>query len=414
MTAAVIRHTDACRVCGNTELVRVLDLGEQTLTGVFPRSREEQITRGPLALVKCHGADSCGLLQLEHTYDAAEMYGAGYGYRSGLNASMSAHLNARAQQILSQEGLRAGDMVVDIGSNDGTSLNAFPGDAGLHLLGIDPSGGKFRQYYRPDVSLLPDFFSAALLSEHAGGRSARVISSYSMFYDLEQPLEFAREVASSLVDGGLWVFEQSYMPTMLSQNAYDTVCHEHLEYYGLKQIVWIAERAGFSIERVEFNDINGGSFCVFARKTGRAPQHSGVVDTIIGIEESRALHTLAPYRAFSDRVDLCRHELRSFLERSAEAGRKICGLGASTKGNVVLQHAGIGPELLPVIGEVNADKFGCFTPGSLIPIVPEEAVLGMAPDALLLLPWHFEAFFRNSGKFAGTSLVAPLPWLRML
>jgi len=414
MTAAVIRHTDACRVCGNTELVRVLDLGEQTLTGVFPRSLEEQITRGPLALVKCHGADSCGLLQLEHTYDAAEMYGAGYGYRSGLNATMSRHLNARAQQILSQEGLRAGDMVVDIGSNDGTSLNAFPGDAGLHLLGIDPSGGKFRQYYRPDVSLLPDFFSAALLSEHAGGRSARVISSYSMFYDLEQPLEFAREVASSLVDGGLWVFEQSYMPTMLSQNAYDTVCHEHLEYYGLRQIVWIAERAGFSIERVEFNDINGGSFCVFARKTVGAARHSGVVDTILGIEESRELHTLAPYRAFSDRVDLCRDELRGFLERSAVAGRKVCGLGASTKGNVVLQHAGIGPELLPVIGEVNPDKFGCFTPGSLIPIVPEEEVLGMGTDALLLLPWHFEAFFRNSGKFARTSLVAPLPWLRML
>ncbi|MBI3633461.1 MAG: methyltransferase, partial [Candidatus Vogelbacteria bacterium] len=234
----MIKKVSKCRVCGNPELVLVVDLGEQYLTGVFPKvNNEANLTKGPLRLVKCHGDEHCcGLLQLEHSYDLGEMYGENYGYRSGLNSSMVSHLHNKVRQIQSRVKLQQGDLVVDIGSNDGTTLSAYPKD--LQLVGIDPTGAKFSAYYPSHVSLIPDFFSAEVLTKHLPGKKAKVVTSFSMFYDLESPVDFARQVASVLdaVDG-IWVFEQSYMPLMLERNSYDTICHEHLEYYGLEQIV---------------------------------------------------------------------------------------------------------------------------------------------------------------------------------
>ena len=273
------RECTACRICGNTRLEPVLDLGEQMLTGVFPRTRDQQVTTGPLRLVKCTGEESCcGLLQLAHSYDLGEMYGENYGYRSGLNPSMVAHLERKVRRIEGLVALSEGDLVVDIGSNDATTLAAY-GDRGLDLVGIDPTGAKFREHYPPYVDLIPDFFSAALVRARFGDRRAKVVTSFSMFYDLEAPLAFMREVHEILADDGLWVFEQSYMPLMLETNSYDTVCHEHLEFYALAQIQWMAQRVGFSIVDVEFNEVNGGSFSVSVRKakagTPPAPQGAG-------------------------------------------------------------------------------------------------------------------------------------------
>jgi hypothetical protein len=405
----------SCRACGNRDLAPVLDLGEQALTGIFPKSRSDSVPRRPLQLVKCvdgKDAGACGLLQLRHTTDAKEMYGAHYGYRSGLNRSMVAHLHDRVKTILSAVTLEKGDLILDIGSNDGTTLGFYP-ESGLDLVGIDPTGPWFRRYYPEHVRLIPDFFSAEVVRAACGARQARVITSFAMFYDLEAPLEFARQVHECLHEDGLWVFEQSYLPAMLDMNSYDTVCHEHLEYYALKPIAWMVERAGFRVVDVEFNATNGGSFCVTAAKaTGSQKGRPAKVEAILRDEEARGLRTLRPYEEFAARVRQHRDELRGFLHDVKDSGRTILGFGASTKGNVLLQYCDLGENDLPFIAEVNADKFGAFTPGTLIPIISEEAARRMNPDFFLVLPWHFrsdilareQAFLEAGGRF-----VFPLP-----
>ncbi len=402
------KQVSCCRICGNSDLMKVLDLGSQVLTGVFPKERGTKITRGPLHLVKCHGGgDTCGLLQLEHSYELSEMYGENYGYRSGLNASMVWHLHAKVRHIEALVALREGDLVIDIGSNDSTTLQAYPSN--LTLVGIDPTGVKFHAYYPPHIQLIPDFFSSALLAQRFAGRKARVVTSFSMFYDLEDPLGFMQQVHEVLADDGIWVFEQSYMPTMLAMNSFDTACHEHLEYYALAQIEWMCKRVGFRIVDVEFNDINGGSFSVTAAKTSSRTEPHARVREAFDAERALGLHTLEPYRAFAQRVADCKRELQSFVREARAQGKTVAALGASTKGNVLLQYCEFTAADISMVGEVNAEKFGAYTPGTEIPIVPESELLTRNPDYLLVLPWHFRRFFLQANKFKGHQLVFPLP-----
>jgi hypothetical protein len=409
----MFKEVTVCRICGNSNLVDVTDLGEQSLTGIFPRSKQQQLTRGPLRLAKCiGGANVCGLLQLRHSYDLRELYGANYGYRSGLNRSMVTHLHSKVKKILASVGLQRGDLIIDIGSNDSTTLQAYPPNEFV-LLGIDPTGAKFQSYYPPHVQLLPDFFSLELVRKHFGSKLAKIVTSLSMFYDLEQPLAFMQEVYDVLDDRGIWVFEQSYMPTMLELDSYDTICHEHLEYYGIKQVKWMTDRVGFRIIDVEMNDINGGSFSVTVAKERAQYPTAPNLSELLYAEARRGLDGLEPYLAFSKRVDRSRTELCEFLGGAKREGKTVYGLGASTKGNVILQYCGITEAELPLIGEVNSDKFGCFTPGTLIPICPEDELLARNPDYLLVLTWHFRNFFTTQEKFRGRKLVFPLPRLEI-
>ncbi len=408
------RQISECRICKNTQLVEVLDLGVQTLTGVFPRTRAQEVTAGPLKLVKCTGdGDVCGLLQLQHTYDLGELYGDNYGYRSGLNASMVAHLHAKVRRILERVTLSDDALVVDIGANDSTTLQAYPA-RGCTLVGVDPTGAKFRKFYPPHVQLIPDFFSAATIRQHFGERKAAVVTSFSMFYDLEEPMTFMREIAEVLDEDGVWVLEQSYMPTMLARNSYDTVCHEHLEYYALKQIKWMTDRLGLKIVDVEFNDINGGSFSLMVAKQGSRHAESPQVAAILEEEVRAGLNTLQPFHDFAKNVADSRTTLRAFLDESKRFGKTVCALGASTKGNVLLQYCKITEADIARVGEVNPDKYEAFTPGSLLPIVSEEDVLAMQPDYLLVLPWHFRSFFVEHPRYFGHNLVFPLPQLELV
>lgn len=409
----MFRECTACRICGNTELEQVLDLGTQMLTGVFPRLQDQRITSGPLELVKCTADDGCGLLQLAHSYDLGEMYGDNYGYRSGLNASMVAHLKRKVERIASLVSLQEGDLVIDIGSNDSTTLQAY-GHRGLTLVGVDPTGAKFRKYYPDHVDLIADFFSAEVVRQRFPGRRAKVVTSFSMFYDLEAPMAFMREVHELLADDGIWVFEQSYMPLMLKTNSFDTVCHEHLEFYALRQIQWMAERVGFRIVDVEFNDVNGGSFSVSVRKTGDEASIDPAVQAILDREDAAGLHTLEPYREFAARTAQARDDLLAFLDKTIAAGETVAAIGASTKGNVLLQYCNLDPDRIVAVGEVNPEKYGSFTPGTFLPIVPETELLAQSPDYLLVLPWHFREFFTASKAFAGRSLVFPLPKLEVV
>jgi hypothetical protein len=413
------KEISLCRICGNADLVPVLNLGEQALTGVFPSSIDENVAVGPLELVKCNdtaGQDVCGLVQLRHSYESHLIYGNNYGYRSGLNQSMVDHLRNKANAIKQIVPLHSGDLVLDIGSNDGTLLRAME-EPGVDLIGMDPSGSKFKQYYPERAELIPDFFSADRFRREFGDRRARVVTSIAMFYDLEVPLQFMHDIYDVLADDGVWIFEQSYLAHMLRMNSYDTVCHEHLEYYALKQILWMTKRVGFKILDVQLNSINGGSFSVtVAKASSTHRENTSALSSILDDEARCGLDSLAVYREFSDNVFRHRDALMSRLQEMVTQGQRVLGYGASTKGNVILQFCGITPKLLPAIAEVNSDKFGCFTPQTLIPIISEREARASNPDVFLVLPWHFRCniierergFLQSGGK-----LLFPLPAIEL-
>ncbi len=408
------RELQQCRAGGGNHLVSILNLGQQALTGVFPRSVQEPITRGPLELV---WSPVSGLVQLRHTFEPEELYGVNYGYRSGLNQSMVDHLTLKVRFLEKLAEPRAGDVVLDIGSNDGTTLKAYS-VGGLRRIGIDPTAEKFRAFYPPDITVLPDFFSAKNYRSVQSTR-ARIITSIAMFYDLESPVDFVREVAEVLAEDGIWHFEQSYMPTMLRTTSYDTVCHEHLEYYSLAVVAKILDAADMKIADVLTNGINGGSFAVTAihRANKKVRPNQAVIDWLLQQEDRMALSTPKPYRDFEERVFRHRQDLMRLIQVLVADGRKILGYGASTKGNVLLQFCGFSAREIPAIADVNPDKFGCLTPGTHIPIISEGEARAMNPDYFLVLPWHFkDGIVRRERDFVlrGGKLIFPFPEIEIV
>ena len=409
----MVKRITQCRVSKSTNLISVLSLGDQALTGVFPPSKDTPVTVGPLELVWC--PDS-GLVQLAHVYEPGEMYGENYGYRSGLNQSMVRHLTQKIGHLERIADLKAGDTVLDIGSNDATSLKAYKTPS-LKRIGIDPTGAKFRQYYPDDIKLVPDFFSAKNFNSVSKDR-AKIVTSIAMFYDLEDPVQFAREIAQSLAPDGIWHFEQSYMPSMLRMTSYDTVCHEHVEYYSLQVVSYILAAAGMKVIDVQMNGVNGGSFAVTAaHKDSTRKANSTVVEWLLAQEERMGLGTPRPYREFEDRVFRHREDLRRLLTALRDDGKKVIGYGASTKGNVTLQFCGIGPDLMTAIAEVNPDKFGHFTPGTHIPIISEAEARAMKPDYFLVLPWHFkDGIIQREAEYlaGGGKMIFPFPEIEIV
>jgi hypothetical protein len=400
------KRLERCRVSGSENLIPVLHLGQQELTGVFPKP-DQEVTKGPLELVWC--PDS-GLLQLGHSFDPGEMYGENYGYRSGLNASMVRHLTQKIGYLERLADLKPGDTVLDIGSNDCTSLKAYT-TPGLNRMGIDPTGAKFREYYPDDVKLVPDFFSAANFRKLTD-KQATIVTSIAMFYDLDDPIAFARDVASVLAPDGLWHFEQSYMPAMLRTVSYDTICHEHLEYYSLDVVRKILDAADLKVVDVQMNAINGGSFAVTAaRKTSKRPANDTVIDWLLGQEERMGMGTVRPFREFEDRVFRHRADLMRLLKGLAADGKTVLGYGASTKGNVTLQFCGVTAAEMPAIAEVNPEKYGRVTPGTRIPIISEAEARAMKPDYFLVLPWHFkEGILQREQEYIANSPTRSITW----
>ncbi len=404
------REVKKCRICGEEKLETVLNLGMQKLTGVFPAVGQE-IEEGPLELVKCCN-EKCGLVQLRHSFESEKMYGENYGYRSGLNKSMVRHLTDITERIQKHIELCEGDTILDIGSNDGTLLSTYPSKK-LDLIGMDPTGKKFAKYYPAGVELVPDFFSAENVKRIRPDKKVKVVTSIAMFYDLEEPIKFAKDIEAILADDGIWVMEQSYMPTMLQTMSYDTICHEHLEFYCIKQIALISEASGLKILDIVLNDINGGSFQVMLSKKNSSYEVSENVQQLLEKEEAEGYNGFEVFETFVKDVDQCKEKLLAFLNQAKAEGKKVLGYGASTKGNVLLQYCGITKDLISAIAEVNEDKYGKVTPGTEIPIVSEKEAREMKPDYLMVLPWHFkenilekeEAYIKESG----CAFVFPLP-----
>jgi len=402
-----------CRVCSSQNMTSVLNLGVQALTGVFPATAEEVVPEGPVELVWC---SDCGLLQMAYSYEPDEMYGDNYGYRSGLNASMVKHLTNKVRYLQRIVSLNADSVVLDIGSNDATSLKAYEVD-GLRKIGIDPTGGKFKKYYTGDITLVEDFFSAdAFKSVEA--RKANIVTSIAMFYDLEDPIAFARQIEEILDNNGVWHFEQSYMPSMLRTNSYDTICHEHLEFYSLNVVKRILTEANLKVIDVQMNAINGGSFAVTAAKKGSPLQENhAVIKWLLDQEKAMGLNTPKPYRDLEERVFRHRDDLIRLIRALNADGKTVLGYGASTKGNVMLQFCGFSPKDIPAIAEVNEDKFGCFCPGTGIPIISEAEARAMNPDYFIVLPWHFKnGIIEREKEFLdhGGRMIFPFPEIEII
>jgi hypothetical protein len=409
MSTDMFYKIEKCRVCGNEHLVTVLDLGNQYLSGIFPKTVDVEMYRGPLKLVKCNETTGgCGHVQLEHTFDLPTMYGQEYGYRSGLNASMVKHLQGKYEKIVNFLDLKKRDLVIDIAGNDGTFLGFFSPE--LKLVSIDPTSKKFSKYYKEHVDYIADFFTEKTYRTYFGEEKAKLVTSFSMFYDLEDPCQFAREVNSVLdPNEGIWVLEQSYMPEMLRANSFDTVCHEHLSYYGMRQLKYIMDSADLKIIDFEFNDVNGGSISVVvANKNSKYDEATIKVNNLVQEELDLKLDTVQPWQDFSFRIDECKVRFWNLIRQFKEDGLKIAALGASTKGNVTLQTWEITSEFIGVVGDVNPDKDGSFTPGTWIPIKSEDSVIDEY-DVFVILPWHFKNFFISNPKFKGKKLLFPLP-----
>jgi hypothetical protein len=384
------------------------------MTGMFP-AKGETVEKGPLELVKC---EECHLVQLAHSYDLSQLYGENYGYRSGLNISMVEHLKQKVRAISQLVQFDSNDLVVDIGSNDGTTLGHYE-DRKCTFVGIDPSGSKFKKYYKPDVALIPDFFSSKLVNEQYPGKKAKVVTSIAMFYDLEQPIQFAKEIASILNEHGVWVFEQSYLPLMIETLAYDTVCHEHLEYYGVHQIQTILQAAGLKIVDVELNDVNGGSFSITATHAANKDLKStDKVAALLEKEKKEGYLGLELYAKYAADVKKHRDDLKSMVREIRGSNQTIHAYGASTKGNVILQYCNFNKSDISAVAEVNEDKFGKFTPGTELPIVSESDSKAKKPDYYLVMPWHFKknilAREKNYILEQGGKFIFPLPQIHVV
>jgi hypothetical protein len=408
-----------CRICGNENLVSILDLGEQHLTGIFPLPNDE-VEHGPLEIVKCvsnSGEDVCGLLQLKHDYQMEKLYGDNYGYRSGLNKSMVEHLGEIVKKIEKRLPLADGDLIIDIASNDGTLLAKYA-NKNLDLLGIDPTSKKFQEYYPAHVSSVADFFSQNIVLQNRGDKKAKAITSIAMFYDLPEPLKIMKEIESVMDDEGIWVVEQSYLPEMINNTSYDTICHEHLEFYALKQFKWMADRAGLKIIDIEMNRINGASFALtLAKKSSAHSEATEEIDKILKLEEAGGFNDLSVYLAFKEKTEKHKLELIDLIKKLKAANKKILGYGASTKGNVMLQYCGFTTADIPAIADVNEYKFGRQTPGTNIPIVSEADAKKSGVDYFLVLPWHFkDNIIEREKEFlaSGGKLIFPLPNIEII
>jgi SAM-dependent methyltransferase len=410
-----------CRVCGSASLTPVIDLGEQYLQGSFIKEGKEipPMRKIPCQLVRCNPEEdenACGLLQMRHSVPPEILYAA-YWYRSGTNNTMRAHLKGIVDDLLRRSG-KSEAAVLDIGCNDGTLLKNYP-DIFIKY-GVDPSDVA-KEVAGTNLQVVQDIFPSKRLTDLLAGRKLDIITSIAMFYDLEDPVAFCRSIKSLLAENGIWAFEMSYMPRMLELNSYDTICHEHLEYYSLAVVEKILKLAGLEVCDVSFNDINGGSIRCFATHIGnasyRGPERQQLMNEVRKREFDLELETDAPYVAFQRRIDKEKEVLRSLLADLKQQGKRIHIYGASTKGNTILQFCGIDNSIIECASERNPDKFGARTLGTNIPIVSEAESRAMQPDYYLVLPWHFKAEFIEREKEMldqGVGFIFPLPAIEIV
>jgi NDP-4-keto-2,6-dideoxyhexose 3-C-methyltransferase len=406
-----------CRAA-HTETVPLFSLGELAVSNFLPFDSTIRPKKAPLSL--CMGQES-KLVQLEHSLPPGDLYGK-YWYRSGTNNSMQSALKNVVDAVCESVELQQGDVWLDIASNDGTLLSFVP--KGIIRVGIDPVEEAIQEEARKHGDdVMQDFFSAGVYHRSRyGDRKAKVVTIIAMFYDLDDPQSFLANVDEVMDDEGLLVLKMSYTPLMVKQLAFDNICHEHVCYYSLTSMKWVLERAGFQIVDCELNDVNGGSFRVYARKAKadktkfRTAPARNVADfriqSLLHYETSGGFNSPEIYREFYHNLEVLREQTVGFIREALANGKTVWGYGASTKGNTLLQWFGLDSTLIQGIAERAPQKWGLSTVGTHIPIYSEEDMRKIHPDYLLILPWHFVGEFRQR-EFrylkTGGAFIVPCP-----
>ncbi len=409
----VAKPIHACRSCYSGVLKPIISLGHQYVTNfVTTREEQERNVRSPLDLVLCpEEAGGCGLMQLGQSAPPESMWGEQYWYKSGINRMIREDLADIVDKSLKIVPVSQGDIVIDIGCNDGTLLMNYS-PAGPRRIGFEPSKNVARESQAKGLEVINDFFNAEAYARNIGEQKARIVTAISMFYDLEKPNEFLQDVKKVLAPNGLFVVQQNYLATMLSNNAFDNICHEHLEYYSLRSFENLLRRNGLEVIDVEQNGINGGSIRTYIKRSEDAfpLQSKGALERVQSLREAESaanLQTSIPFMEFAGRISGIKDKITSFLEEEKRAGRTTFACGASTRGNVTLQYLGLDERLVPGAFDRNPDKFGKRTIGSFIPIYSPDDRHKFKVDNQLVLIWHIfkglgadeKEFLNEGGKF---------------
>jgi len=417
-----LNSRDSCRICGSKNLTSILNLGDQYFANYSPKSNdvvpfEEKI---PLELVRCDKSidpKSCGLVQLRHTTPPNLMYDR-YFYRSGINQTMTNNLNEIAKQAISKIKLNPNDIVIDIGCNDGTLLQNYK-ELPIRSIGFDPAKNMVQFSKQTGATIITEFFSAEEFIKNYGSEKAKIITSIAMFYDLEDPNQFVDDISKILHPDGIWILELSYLPLMLSQNAFDTIVHEHLEYYHLDALEFLLSKFNLKVVDIQLNDINGGSFRVVVQHKEKSIDNKSLqhITELREKEKNLNLSTNQPFDDFIIKINDEKDKLVTFIKNEVSAGKTVHCYGASTKGNTLLQFYNLDKKLIQFIADKNTDKWGRKTIGTDISIISEEESHSMNPDYFLILPWHFikefkereKSYLKNGGK-----LLVPLPEFKII
>ena len=377
-----------CRNCDKILRKRIIKLGKQPISSVFYNNKMHNLKEYSLDLYIC---DFCKLIQFNNTPPLSNMYGLTYGYRTSLSNYMISHMKEKYDRIIKSNYLNNNAKILDIGSNDGTLLNLFSDhkSGNYTLVGIDPSSKKFEQYYNKDIHLHIDYFNTysgqILLNKYCQNSKFNLITSFAMFYDVDDPNAFCKSIELLLDDNGKWILELSYFPLLLKNLTYDQICHEHVTYYTLDTFNKIAENNNLKIQDISFNEINGGSIeitCV--KKSSNHIISSKIIDKHLELENN--INTNA-YNRLQKRIDNTKNILQLLL--SHINSDEIIAYGASTKGNIVLNHCGITEDKIKYVCDSNPDKYHKYTPGTNIKIISKEQMRKINPKYLLVLIWSF-------------------------
>ncbi len=414
MVGWVSRERTTCRSCGSSSLEEVLNLGELHISS-FPQTGAPDGPKVPLSVVRCV---ICELVQLRHTTHPDLLYRT-YWYRSGTNERMRAALADICHAVEGSVELQRHDLVVDIGCNDGTLLASYKLPS-LRKVGFEPAlnvAAIAREV--PGIAVINDYFHSRTPSFNQLTGKAKAVTSIAMFYGLDDPHTFIRDIDSILAKEGLWIIQIAHLPSMLRRNAFDGICHEHLEYYSLRSIRHLLRMHGFEIFDAELIELNEGSIRLYVKRSNEihAREPSERVTNIEALEKGLGLETQAPFVAFANRVESIREKTMAFIKDAVESDKKVHVYGASTKGNTLLQYFGLSSKLVEYAWDRQDSKWGRQTVGTHIPILSETEGRKMRPDYLLMLPWHFAAEFlkRESAFLAdGGKFIIPLPTFRIV
>lgn len=412
-----LKKINECRICKSKKLSPIISLNDQFVATFTPKKGENLALpdKFPLELVRCDvskNPNSCGLVQLLHSIPKDFLYKR-YFYRSGINQTMNDNLKEIVEQAISKIDLKDNDLVLDIGCNDGTLLKNYQ-NMNLKLVGFDPAENMAQYSKKTGAEIIIDYFNQDSFRKHFGDEKAKIITSIAMFYDLDDPNAFVNDISKILHYDGVWIIELSYLPLMMEQNAFDTIVHEHLEYYHLKVLEKLLAQHGLGVFDAQLNNVNGGSIRLFIKhKDQKIPDESlKRIKKIRDDEEKLELDSEKPYLEFYNRCELLKEKTVSFIKKEKEKGKKIFAYGASTKGNTLLQFYGLDDSIIEKVADRNPDKWGRKTVGTNIEIISEEEARQEKPDYFLVLPWHFldefvdreKEFLNNGGK-----LIVPLP-----